>query len=167
MIKKGFTLIELMVVVLIIMLLAGVIVVNVDTARKKARDAKRISDLSTVSAALENYYADNHAYPVADNWTIAHDSKDSPTGWVPSITPQYLQVLPVSPRNIDGNHAYWYRSDSPYREYKIVACSLESPEGWNQANNDGGTRQTCSAADHDTCSCGYEIFTSGSVAPGW
>jgi len=63
MIKKGFTLIELMVVILIIMLLATVITVNVDQARKKARDAKRIADLNTVATAIQSYYADYHVYP--------------------------------------------------------------------------------------------------------
>ncbi len=65
-VKRGFTLIELMVVVLIILLLAGVIVVNVDQARKKARDQARIADLNNVASALEAYHADTQQYPAGD-----------------------------------------------------------------------------------------------------
>jgi len=64
--KFGFTLIELMVVVFIVALLASLVVVNVNQARKKARDAKRIADLNTVATALQAFYADHHYYPGYD-----------------------------------------------------------------------------------------------------
>jgi len=64
--KKSFTLIELMVVVFIVALLASLVVVNVNQARKKARDAKRIADLNTVATALQAFYADHHYYPGYD-----------------------------------------------------------------------------------------------------
>ena len=60
---KGFTLLELLVVIAIIGLLSTLAVVALGNARMKARDAKRISDLKQVSAALELYYDDNGHYP--------------------------------------------------------------------------------------------------------
>ena len=62
-IKKGFTLVELLVVIAIIGILASIIVVSVSSARVKARDARRKADLTQVTAAIQLYYADNHAYP--------------------------------------------------------------------------------------------------------
>ena len=61
--KKGFTLIELLVVIAIIGLLSTLAVVALGSARQKARDAKRVSDLKQVQTALELYYTDKNAYP--------------------------------------------------------------------------------------------------------
>jgi len=61
---KGFTLIELMVVISIIGLLSSIILVSLNTARAKARDAKRISDLHNIQLALELYYDKYSTYKV-------------------------------------------------------------------------------------------------------
>ncbi|MFA6427478.1 MAG: prepilin-type N-terminal cleavage/methylation domain-containing protein [Candidatus Magasanikbacteria bacterium] len=62
--KKGFTLIELLVVVAIIGLLSTLAVVALSSARKKANDSKRLSDMKQIQTALELYYTDNNLYPV-------------------------------------------------------------------------------------------------------
>lgn len=61
--KKGFTLIELLVVIAIIALLSTLAVVALGSARQKARDAKRLSDVKQVQTALELYYTDKNGYP--------------------------------------------------------------------------------------------------------
>src|SRR3990167_7007823 len=71
--KKGFTLIELLVVVAIIGLLSTLAVVALSSARLKARDSKRLSDLKQIQTALELYYTDKSEYPTearprADFW---------------------------------------------------------------------------------------------------
>ena len=62
--KKGFTLIELLVVIAIIGVLSTLAVVALGSARAKARDSKRMSDLKQIGTALELFYADNGSYPV-------------------------------------------------------------------------------------------------------
>jgi len=54
--NKGFTLIELLVVIAIIGLLSSVVLASLNSARSKARDAKRVSDLRAVALALNLYY---------------------------------------------------------------------------------------------------------------
>ena len=66
--KKGFTLIELLVVIAIIALLSTLSVVALNSARVKARDARRVSDIKQIRTALDMYFdntAPNNAYPAA------------------------------------------------------------------------------------------------------
>jgi len=55
-IKKGFSLIELLVVITIIGLLSTIVLASLNTARGKARDARRMSDLNQIKNALIFYY---------------------------------------------------------------------------------------------------------------
>ena len=60
---KGFTLLELLVVIGIIGLLASIMVVNLTGARKRARDTKRVADIRNLQTAAEDYYGKNSKYP--------------------------------------------------------------------------------------------------------
>ena len=61
--SKGFTLIELLVVVAIIGVLATIVLSSLNSARAKARDAKRLQNIKTIQTAFELYYLDNGSYP--------------------------------------------------------------------------------------------------------
>jgi type II secretion system protein G len=62
-IAKGFTLIELLVVIVIIGILATLATVTLGSARSKARDARRVSDVKQIQTAAELYYNDAQVYP--------------------------------------------------------------------------------------------------------
>lgn len=62
--SSGFTLIELLVVIAIIGILSSVVLASLNGARKKGRDARRLSDIKQLETALELYYDDNkNSYP--------------------------------------------------------------------------------------------------------
>lgn len=68
--NKGFTLIELLVVVAILGLLATIVAVSLTSARARARDSRRVSDVRQVELALELYYAAHLEYPDAASTSL-------------------------------------------------------------------------------------------------
>lgn len=98
---RGFTLIELMVVIAIIGLLASIILVSLSTAQQKGRDARRIADLKEIETALELYYSDHNSYPVATTQTSAVTA-------LTALVPTYISNLTDDP--LGGSYHYVYLS---------------------------------------------------------
>jgi len=69
---SAFTLIELVLVVGIIIVLAGLVLSTVGYARKKGARARAETEIAAMSAACENYKADNAVYPAYSGTTGAH-----------------------------------------------------------------------------------------------
>ncbi len=133
--KKGFTLIELMVVVAIMGLLAALAVIALNSARARARDARRVSDVKQIQTALELYYLDNNAYPVAPAAPGIIEEKCISSGGIDDVGScsgtTYMSITPSNPipRN-DGdcagiNTSYTYAAvalDGNNTSYYITYC---------------------------------------------
>ena len=126
---KGFTLIELLVVISIIGLLASIVVVAVNPARGKSRDAKRLSDMHQLKLAIEMYYDANGVYPTC---TGAHPSVCISTVYASygdirtlGIAPTYVSVVPLDPINANGEYGYYYA-----RGHKKTG-----PNSWSQTGS--------------------------------
>ncbi|KKU22057.1 MAG: General secretion pathway protein G [Candidatus Nomurabacteria bacterium GW2011_GWA1_46_11] len=123
--QSGFTLIELLVVVAIIGLLSSVVMASLNSARAKARDAKRKVELKQIQAALEIYYNDNNAYPVVGTWwglSVNGGSKTTSgaNAYIPGLTPTYIPTLPADPSGVTtGWSGYLYRSNGS--QYKLLS----------------------------------------------
>lgn len=118
---KGFTLIELLVVVAIISLLSSIVLSSLNSARAKARDARRLSDLHQIRNALELYFDDKGSYPEQYNtnsyYWISDNNYPSPIVGCPNPVGGLLGYLPsvCSYKDPQGN-PYAYTSnnnDSP------------------------------------------------------
>jgi len=110
--KKGFTLIELLVVIAIIALLSTLSVVALNSARAKARDARRVSDIKQIRTALEMYFDSAMAYPAVATTTtlgVAATACLNSTGWTTTgcTGTVYMQNVPDDPQNT-GTKIYTY-----------------------------------------------------------
>ncbi len=102
---QGFTLIELLVVVAIISLLSSVVLASLNSARIKARDTKRMTDLRQIKNALELYYNSNGYYPQSGcGWDCNGYSYSFHSSWSTLATDlaPYISNLPVDPLNSGG-----------------------------------------------------------------
>jgi prepilin-type N-terminal cleavage/methylation domain-containing protein len=76
---KGFTLVEMLVVITIIGILAAIAIPNIVKARNKAKEAEVRANLHTIQATLDNYYTDAGQYPAyiaggnTNSWRVFHD----------------------------------------------------------------------------------------------
>ena len=84
--RRGFTLIELVVVISILAILSGVLVPRVTNHLKSARDARRLADIKAVRSAIEQYYMDKGSYPAAN-------ANSSYGGWDVSSDGDFIRVL--------------------------------------------------------------------------
>jgi prepilin-type N-terminal cleavage/methylation domain-containing protein len=126
---KGFTLIELMLVLSIISLLASIILSSLSTAGQKARDVGRLETTNSIKNALEMYYSDNGHYPVHNN------SDDNIAGAGIPVTDMVSRDLASSPKNyiktLPGyyntpNEVSYYVSDVSGSAYELL-FTTETP----------------------------------------
>ncbi len=70
--SKGFTIVELLIVIIVIAILATLVITAYNGVQAKARDVKRQTDAKSVQKAAEAYYADNGSYPTTQaNFTAS------------------------------------------------------------------------------------------------
>ena len=105
--QEGFTLIELIIVMVIIAILVLLLLPNLSNGPKRARDSQRKSDFRSVQSALEQYFADNNNYP-------SGAGTGGFTGLGSTLTPNYIKNLPTDPKNngTNGTTAYQYQYDA-------------------------------------------------------
>ena len=146
--EKGFTLIELLVVIAIIGLLASVVLLALNSARAKSRDAKRLADVRQIASAFELFFNDVSAYPTGNaNYVVVSGGNPAVTsrfgldgnlfaqdsnGSVKTLTPTYIGLVPQAPTPQDGTcgttsaggntYGYTTSSNSTGSTYTLSFC---------------------------------------------
>ncbi len=114
--NRGFTLIELLVVIAIIGILSSIVLVSLNSARQKGRDARRVGDLKQIQLAAGLYYNDESSYP--------------PT--LGDLVDGYLPTAPVDPST---KVQYLYVASTTAHSY-VLAAELENYNTALDSDND-------------------------------
>ena len=151
----GFTLVELLIVIVVIAILAAITVVAYNGIQGKAHDSQRQQDIKTIAKALELYYIDNGQYPpsscasncaISSTWSDTNDS--SWANLASALVPKYISSLPSDPNPTTGSnpltasnygYAYFVNSNGTYcgtAKYQmyILVYTLESGAQQNTLN---------------------------------
>lgn len=130
--NKGFTLVELLVVITIIALLTTMGLVVYQNTSRRGRDGRRQTDLEQVRTALELYRSDNGQYPTDTNWDD-----------LGVALADYVQDFPTDPKDF----TYVYVPNGDYLGYAVCA-HLETG---NETDDFCGGSTECSG------SCNYRV----------
>jgi type II secretion system protein G len=130
--SRGFTLIEIIVVVAIIGILSSLLMANFLGARERARDATRKSDIAQIQSALEVFRSDHGYYPPSTGSNIRLDRCGAGENLV-GIGPNaitYMTDIPCNPAGTEVvSEAYKYESnscDASPNEYRCYGYTLSA-----------------------------------------
>ena len=133
--QRGFTLIEVMVVVVILGILAALVVPKIMGRPDEARVIKARQDVQAVEAALNLYRLDNHAYPGTDQGLKALVEKPSGEPAAPTWKAGgYLDRVPQDP----WGRPYQYLNPGLHGEIDIWSYGADGQEGGEGVNADVG-----------------------------
>jgi len=142
--NKGFTFIEVLIVVAIIGILSSIILVGLGSFRNRGRDTRRIADLRETQNGLELYYTKYGYYPAATTWKDLSD-----TLIAAGIG---INVIPKDPAN-DWDYGYCLSGTTNY----VLGAWLEDGSNPNlsqyQTNTVFPCTPTLSGTPGDTAAC--------------
>jgi general secretion pathway protein G len=135
--EDGFTLVELMVVIVIIGLLAAIVAFNVIPMGDKARVEKAKSDISTIEQALEMYKLQNLHYPTTQEGLQALVSAPSGADSSRYQAGGYIKKLPKDP----WGNPYQYASPGPHSDADVWSNGADGKPGGEGIDADIGSWQ--------------------------
>lgn len=134
--RRGFTLIEIMVVIVILGILAALVVPRVLERPDEARAVAARNDVAAIMQALKLYRLDNQRYPTAEQGLGALVSRPSagppPMNWKPN---GYLERLPNDP----WGHPYQYLNPGLRGEIDVFSLGADGQPGGTGADADIGS----------------------------
>ncbi len=130
--QRGFSLIEIMVVVVIIGLLAAIIAPNVIGNIDRALVTRAQSDVRSIETALNLYRLDNFRYPTTDQGLqalVTNPGEATAPNWK-----RYLDSVPSDP----WSHEYRYSYPGQQREFDVFSYGADGQEGGEDLDADIG-----------------------------
>ncbi len=135
-VQKGFTLIEVMVVIIIIGVLAALIVPKVMSRPDEARATAARTDISSILQALNLYKLDNHRYPTTEQGLQALVKKPTispvPENWKGN---GYLERVPKDP----WGHPFQYLQPGLHGEIDVASLGADGERGGEGSDADIGS----------------------------
>jgi general secretion pathway protein G len=131
--QQGFTLIEVMIVVVILGILASIVVPKIMGRPDEARATRTLQDIRAIGAALDLYRLDNFSYPTTEQGLDALVTK--PTGLPAGAHWKQGGYLDQVPTDAWGR-SYMYLKPGVHGEYDLYSFGADGVEGGEEANAD-------------------------------
>lgn len=133
--RPGFTLLELVVVIIVLGLLAGLVAPQIFGRVSEARSTTAKTQIELISVALENYRLDNGMYPTTEQGLEALRAKPTrapvPTNW---RGPYLRKAVPLDP----WKRPYLYRNTSGSPEFELRTLGRDGKPGGTDEDADIG-----------------------------
>jgi type II secretion system protein G len=118
--KSGFTIVELLIVIVVIAILAAISIVAYNGIQERARFSAYQTDISSLNKAIQMYHADNGRYP-GSSGNVCWTNGGSGTGnFISGLSPDYLTQTPTTPNWSSGANYYAYCATANGGEYKVM-----------------------------------------------
>lgn len=150
--SRGFTIVELLVVTVVIAVLAAIIVISYNGIQDRARSSRASQDMATIQRLILLYNSANGNYPnsslcnnVDTNYQFGWCGFNQGTGnsFIPGIVPTYASTIPNLDPTLPFNNTYLYRSSgstdgttSGTTYYELIRYN---PAGLTNAEKNGNT----------------------------
>lgn len=112
---SGFTIVELLIVIVVIGILAAIVIVAFNGVQSRARTSSMQADLQSINKAIMLYHADKGYYP---NTGTTGGNVTGTNLAVPGIVPTYIARIPTFPAGVSGYYAYIWSANGV--DYKLV-----------------------------------------------
>ncbi len=118
--KQGFTIVELLIVIVVLGILAAITIVAYNGVQAKAKYAREQSDMSAINEQILVYYATNGQYP-STGGTGAWQGWSQAPNFIPGIVPAIASFTPQMPTDPAAENSYLYTSTGT--DYKLIRYS--------------------------------------------
>lgn len=139
---SGFTIVELLIVIVVIAILAAISIVAYTGIQQRARDSERKAELQTIATAVEMYYAANGNYPMSSGWCtqISNTTSGYDAAFRNELS-EFLPEIPYDPLYQNTPQAYFYRNigDTSYYLYAELEGEDRADDGFSGCTRVGGT----------------------------
>ncbi len=162
--RNGFTLIELIIVMAIFAIIAGIGAGTYMTSQRKGWDAQRVQNLAGIRQALEMYYNDYGKYPAASGGKIA-SCAGSACSWGAGPMNDvngtvYMRIVPKDPR--DPIRTYYYAAADDQSWFKLYGCIENDQDPRRVIGGVAGTNCT-SCIESSGSLCNYGISSTNTT----
>lgn len=174
---RGFTIVELLIVIVVIGILAAIVIVAYRGVTAKSQYATMRQDMTTIRKVLELYKVDHGDYPNSANCVNTSGETSYQSGWcgwdqgrgdsfIPGLAPAYASRIPTLDRSLPPANSYLYQSrdasgNNPGTDQYQLIRYVNT--GLNSAENDPSNTDRMTGSGYDGIAWGFK----SNPATGW